>query len=676
MSRAPAEHPQFNFTGGLNTDTSPVTFPDGASVDEENFELLLDGTRRRRRGFVTEADFADLTEEFAPDCEDATAVETFIWRAVGGNPTLNLHVWQVGNTLYFANDVDYPSTDAASFTYDLTLLTLDTQDQEDSPVDFAQGRGHLLVAGKYIEPAYLAYDTDSQTIVGTKINIRERDFQGVRDGYDDTTRPPGLSNEYEYNLLNAGWRGEDIAAFFVDQGNYPSKNMLNQLGFRRRTVDGIADNDGTLEFSSDKLIAELFQDAPAPKGHFIRNPFNTTEHIGSSGLNKNYVVSWLPTDPDDLNTSSSAFTTLTAIFASDHGLNPGDAFELKEDEPGTWNVHDGGDGPNNGWVDWSLRDNTKLTIGPEGTGTASHGLFTVASVVDSKTLAFQFSFLYPPIWENEDHGTVNGRAAPYYPAAYITTTETIEVDGTIVTVRPTAIAFFAGRIWYAGVDHQSLSASLFFSQVVESDAQYAKCYQIADPTSDKISDLIATDGGVLRIPETGKVFRIVPYASSLLVYAANGIWQVGPGADGYFTAISYSVRKLSDKGAVGRGTVVEAEGVPVYWGLASIYAIQQDPNSGFLLCTPISTGKIDTLFGRIPEIQKFGAVGTYDTYNKRILWAYWDTTLESSTFIVFDTRFSAFTKWRSALRIKALWHTRNPDDLAVTVVRAMGYVPA
>jgi hypothetical protein len=45
---------------GLNTEAGELTFPEGASVDELNFQLERDGSRRRRLGLKFESGFQEF----------------------------------------------------------------------------------------------------------------------------------------------------------------------------------------------------------------------------------------------------------------------------------------------------------------------------------------------------------------------------------------------------------------------------------------------------------------------------------------------------------------------------------------------------------------------------------------------------------------------------------------
>ena len=61
MARTAAEKSYFTFAGGLITDVSPLGYPDETTQDESNFELLRNGSRRRRKGLLLESGGANYT---------------------------------------------------------------------------------------------------------------------------------------------------------------------------------------------------------------------------------------------------------------------------------------------------------------------------------------------------------------------------------------------------------------------------------------------------------------------------------------------------------------------------------------------------------------------------------------------------------------------------------------
>ncbi len=672
MAKSRAERPSFNFSKGLNTDAPLLVFPQDFTTDEVNFELMLDGTRRKRRGLEAEG----VTSEIAIPVSEGFAVRTFKWRSVNTSPDLNFHVWQIGYTLVFADDVPNPTSSLRAFTVDLRNFAVSGHSTDNeigqNYVDMAFGRGHAIVVGKYIEPTLLIFNEEDDLIEPTQIQIRERDFQGLEDGIDNVTRPGTLTDTYAYNLVNQGWVYGDILMFQEDIGNYPSKNMIPWLGFRREVIEGFNPDDGTKVFSPDKLVAELFQDAPSPKGHFIQNPFDTTVNVEvDTETIKNYVVysgggnaegispepnGWLPKSPNGLPLPSESTPTTRPLvqitFQSPHFLSPGEQFDIYTEKLGKIGSLTG---DKNRW--WGFG-------GGANNQDPSH---IVESVIDDYTITF-----YTEI--NNDHaGWRNTWPWAYYPVAYSFAGGTVlNIDGRVISERPTAAAFFAGRAWYAGVPNAALGSALFFSQVVEVDSQYGKCYQVADPTDENISDLVATDGGVLRIPEMGRVLRLLPYSNFLLVFASNGVWQIGPGSSGYFTANSYSVRKLTDVGCESARSVVLGEEVPCYWGRSGIFCFVQDSNSGFLVAQSLTRDKIDNFYKAIDEADRKDASGDWDEVNKRIVWTYHETNEddeEEYKALCFDVKFGAFTPWLFGVAVHDIFTTTDTLSSEVSALR-------
>lgn len=101
--RAPIE---FNsLSGGIITEASPLTFPDGASLDERNFELNKDGRRSRRLGFQQEGGGVNVPLPILYNGQEDVKFNTFLWKNVGGVNGLEVVVVQVlGNVHYFNND--------------------------------------------------------------------------------------------------------------------------------------------------------------------------------------------------------------------------------------------------------------------------------------------------------------------------------------------------------------------------------------------------------------------------------------------------------------------------------------------------------------------------------------------------------------------------------------------
>ncbi len=194
----------------------------------------------------------------------------------------------------------------------------------------------------------------------------------------------------------------------------------------------------------------------------------------------------------------------------------------------------------------------------------------------------------------------------------------------------TVVGQFGGRVWYAGfsgevVDGDArsprLSSYVLFSKLVASPEDVGVCYQDGDPTSKNSPDLIDTDGGFIKVDGAYNILALVETGSSLAVIAENGVWTIQGGDNGVFTASSYSVKKVSPHGCVGKGTITGVDSTVMYWAESGIYHLKRN-QFGDPVVENISFGKIQSLYDSIPVEKKALASGVYDEYDRKIRWMY------------------------------------------------------
>lgn len=218
--------------------------------------------------------------------------------------------------------------------------------------------------------------------------------------------------------------------------------------------------------------------------------------------------------------------------------------------------------------------------------------------------------------------------------------------------RPTTVEFLSGRAWYAGVQQPNKPTRVFFSQVITDLTKIGKCYADGDPTSEHFNELVDTDGGYISLPEAGKIYKLLSFSASMVVFAENGVWQIRGGDNG-FTATSFITSRVNDIGAIGPNVVVEAEGGIFYFNDGGIYQVAVDTVSGELTVTSISDGTIQTFYNNITIPAKVNAYGIYDNVGKKVYWFYDSnvaTTLKSSrnkfdAVLVLDLRSKGFYKY-------------------------------
>lgn len=222
----------------------------------------------------------------------------------------------------------------------------------------------------------------------------------------------------------------------------------------------------------------------------------------------------------------------------------------------------------------------------------------------------------------------------------------------------TIVSEYAGHVFFAGfsgdvIDGDSRSPSLssyvLFSQLVKSDTDIYKCYQDGDPTSSETSDIVATDGGFIRIPSAYNIKKMVDVGAGLLIIAENGVWMLSGGSDYGFSAENYLVRRLTTRGAASDESIVVIDNTVMYWAIDGIYMISPD-NVGEYTATNISKSKIQTIYNNISEELKRSARGVFDSYSRSVKWLYTagsDVSVNSDMLeLVFDIDMGAFYKNR------------------------------
>jgi hypothetical protein len=182
-------------------------------------------------------------------------------------------------------------------------------------------------------------------------------------------------------------------------------------------------------------------------------------------------------------------------------------------------------------------------------------------------------------------------------------------------------AFFAGRVWYSGIDAQKFKGHLYFSQVIENFRQFGECLQVNDPTSENLFDLLPTDGGKIDIADAGTIFKIIPVQSSLVVFASNGVWAITGSTGLGFVANDYVIQKIAEIPTISASSIVVIAGFPAWWNYDGIYSLQGGAN-GELQVQSLTDAKIKTLFQGIPDTSKLFARGAYNALEKTVQWVY------------------------------------------------------
>ncbi len=518
MSKVVTEKQINNFVKGLITEANPLTYPPNSSIDEENFELLINGSRRRRLGLDYESGYAlRATGIPSPDAAiQASKVSFHYWPNPGGSTTVSLGVIRIEHRIFFIDLLNNTPSGVSAIKNSGNYISLSI----DNNFDCAVVNGYLVIASG-ITNTYnniLSYNpaTDTVTLVVNKIKIR--DFYGVYENVANEERPVALTVAHNYNLLNQGWN---------------SDRMISTCGVAVSPIQCVK---------------------------------NTVNPVTPGGV---AIPTGYPSNADIMSLGKIGATGAAGIY------NKFDPLAL-------------------------FANSTDNNQAPKG-----------HFVIEFNDRGAQ-------------RGTLSGLAG--LPA---------DQDD----CSPSCVASYASRAFFSGLtpnliggdsNSPNLGSYILFSQVASNLMNLSKCYQENDPTSPDISDILDTDGGTIHIPEASKIVKMIPYGSSLLVFAENGIWEI-TGENGVFKATSYQVNKITNIGTVSPQAIVEGGGTLMYWANSGIYAVIPDATTGRLSVENITLSTIQSKYNLLSATCKQYAKGMYDERNNCIRWLYNDTATYSTT---------------------------------------------
>jgi hypothetical protein len=257
------------------------------------------------------------------------------------------------------------------------------------------------------------------------------------------------------------------------------------------------------------------------------------------------------------------------------------------------------------------------------------------------------------------------------------------ITADIESSRFKAVESFAGRIFYAGLESAKNTGVILFSRQIESLSELGECFQVNDPTSEEISDLLDTDGGVVRIPDAVNIKYLYAFGANLFIFADNGVWSIN-GVDNVFRATEYSLRRVSYTGMLTAESFAEAEGVPFWWSKTGIHTLQFDEVSGNPTEQNISLPTIQTFWDSIGSNSRSLVQATYDRLNKKIYWAYPNATETNANklnnFLILDIPLGAFYPWKVSDEASstdyimglAVYSGYGSDELVLDVVLSNG----
>lgn len=314
MPRSAGTAVENNFSKGLITEATGLSFPENACTETYDCIFLPTGQVTRRPGFDLEPGFGEVV----PYTNTTGVIKEYVWQVASVSTSTIFQVVQAGPIVqFFLNTASNLGPNLQSFEIDLTdYETSSVIDTGDLPCSFSSGNGLLFIAHPQVEPLMVEYDADTNDITVTELSLKVRDFAGVEDGLAVETRPSTLTDLHHYNLKNQGWWPASVLA--VDNSNvytqenpilwfedtwtvYPANNQ-QWWAYKRARSDV---STASYQEAFDPVVATYIQvgNSPAPKGHYILDAFNMDRTTASG-------VSNIPTE-----TSGGARPQAVAFFA-------------------------------------------------------------------------------------------------------------------------------------------------------------------------------------------------------------------------------------------------------------------------------------------------------------------------------------------------------------------------
>lgn len=270
-----------SFIKGLITEASPLNFPENASINEENFELLLNGTRQRRLGMDFEDGYVGYIGPFSNEDPSELQMKSYVWKDAAGISGKDFVVIQT-NTRLSVFELNHSSISGNGLKYSIVL---DMDENGVRKASYTAVDGKLVIAYGATKVRYVTYIPTTDSFTTDVYSLSTRDIWGVEyaPGEDKTYyRPPqNASLQHFYNLYNQSWgvprryqgAGEsqftDPIAYFSSQlGVLPSNEETVWTAMSMK-----ADAD-PYEYLRPNAWTELFGATPtSAKGYFVIDLF-------------------------------------------------------------------------------------------------------------------------------------------------------------------------------------------------------------------------------------------------------------------------------------------------------------------------------------------------------------------------------------------------------------------
>ena len=662
------------FVGGLNTEQSTVTDLPTYTSDELNCTIYPEGIRGRRYGMSVERD--GLTHPLETETEPRV-FQGYFWKNVS-KTSQDFAVYLIDTTLHFYDASNKPFSSAKlSMTLDISEYVTDVFQYYNYPVKFVSGAGTLMIVSKFLVPLQISYDYVTAAFKVEKIAIKFRDLDGVDDGLNIDATPTELSDYHNYNLQNQGWSLSQINQFYTDKKQYPANNFQWFIG-----------KDSSGKYNTEELLKHYFGNTPAPKGHFILDYFDRNR-AGASGIYggaaRKQTYAYRHTWTSSRSYCAHIIPEYTQEIPNSNGTATAATLQLSRLACKAWKR---AWGPWNGNVDIRIegfKEDTGWVKVNEirhyfyGTGEGGRSDAEIYNMTWENTTAYdKYRFYVKFLGERSGNWDTNLYRFPCMITANMTLSiaedgDPFEADRFISTNRVTDVAYMSGKFFYLVND-----TVLFSQTVTDENKGYNLCYQSADPTSEEISDIVATDGGYVKFQTMGDGLALKTFNRGVLVFGRDVVYGLISPLDGRFTATEYDQVELSKAGLIGPQSVVSVANSVFYWSPLGIFRVGVNQQTGStMVAENISQLTIQSFYNNIPKHAKEACRAVFDYCNNRIYWFYplnGEDLTNLNGVLMYDLNYNAFIpmKISEGGKVTAVFDTLNSYEVSPTVYLRAG----
>jgi len=656
---------------GLITDGNALMNTEQSNLKESNYEIMLDGTRRRRRPIVqeTKGDTTFLGSSVG------SHRSSYLWESPSFREDYSILCEEINGEIRFYpidhNNPEYLRTtelDQDRLRLELwgdrspSANTRADQDGIGSPCTYAEGNGSLYVFNPRSGTIKVSLTEDDRLLM-VPIGTWVRDYTGAIETIDVDHRPergagvteysPGvpfldpnedvlitsdLNRSRAYNLSNTGWDAKGISDFMtqsdvdyvvrdpslvyqgtttttqvVDVGLIGTFVVVSNTPLWPALTDKYllgrqVDERGVSNFSYPQLVQAKEGTNVPPTGARI----NTSEFTAGGTL-----VS-VPSDRSDettILTTSPTLYEMQTIFSSrqahKENLFAGELTCLFL-HSFVYTVEQGGRTYQGGYSGMKFGG---LIVGTDGKNVGwQHENPALAGYTN---FAIESVIAYP--------------APEYLP--HVGYSDVADFSFITSDRRPKAGQVYAGRLWQTSDSHNRF----YYSQVLDTHTEHEErrrinkesmCYMYADPTDGDDNAVVATDGGYVNTADTGKHLGAVVLGDSLLLLTDKGIWAVRPGSKGTFSASDFQFTKVAS---------AEVLGVQAYADLGDMVHVATDEGIIALSLESTSFGNTNIKSERLLDRKLIkgyeeilsewpNVIGEYEAETRTVRWLFTPST--------------------------------------------------